>query len=150
MKSTVIRPYQPSDKKHLVKIFNLNTPKYFDKGEVIDFEKYLKQRADTYLVTELNNEIVGGAGYYINNQERSGHITWIFFNPKYSGQGLGREIVAYCLSILENDERVHKFVVTTSQLAYRFFEKFGYSLSRTEKDYWGKGLDLYEIEMLKK
>ena len=32
-------------------------------------------------------------------------------------------------------------------LAYRFFEKFGLVLIKTEKDYWGKGLDLYWMEM---
>tara|TARA_R110000868_G_scaffold4211_6_gene26465 strand:- start:9911 stop:10033 length:123 start_codon:yes stop_codon:yes gene_type:complete len=36
--------------------------------------------------------------------------------------------------------------VTTSQLAYKFFEKFDYSINRIEKNYWGEGLDLYEME----
>lgn len=47
------------------------------------------------------------------------------------------------------DERVEIFIVTTSQLAYKFFEKFDYRIIRIEKNYWGDGLDLYEMEKSK-
>ncbi len=142
----MIRPYKPNDKEDLLKIFSLNTPKYFDKNELNDFEEYLEEKAETYLTIEVDNNIVGGTGYYINKNDKSGRITWIFFEPKHSGQGLGKQSMEYCLELLGKDHRVEKFIVTTSQLAYKFFEKFGYSINRIEKDYWGKGLDLYEME----
>ena len=143
----MIRPYQPSDKSGLLKVFYLNTPKYFDKSEVDDFEEYLEHNADSYLTIEMNNSIVGGTGYYIN--DNSGRITWIFFDPNFSGQGLGKQSVEYCLNLLGKDERVEIFIVTTSQLAYKFFEKFDYRIIRIEKNYWGDGLDLYEMEKSK-
>ncbi|SKB79965.1 hypothetical protein [Maribacter arcticus] len=65
----MIRPYQPSDKSGLLKVFYLNTPKYFDKSEVHDFEEYLENNADSYLTIEMNNSIVGGTGYYINEND---------------------------------------------------------------------------------
>ncbi len=142
----MIRPYKPNDKGSLLKIFNLNTPKYFDKNELNDFEAYLEEKAGTYLTIEVDNNIVGGTGYYINENDKSGRITWIFFHPNYSGLGLGKQSMEYCLELLRKDNRVEKFIVTTSQLAYRFFEKFGYRINRIEKDYWGEGLDLYEME----
>tara|TARA_R110000744_G_scaffold26183_5_gene64628 strand:- start:676 stop:1116 length:441 start_codon:yes stop_codon:yes gene_type:complete len=145
----VIRPYQPSDKSGLLKVFYLNTPKYFDKSEVDDFEEYLEHNADSYLTIEMNNSIVGGTGYYINENDNSGRITWIFFDPNFSGQGLGKQSVEYCLNLLGKDERVEIFIVTTSQLAYKFFEKFDYRIIRIEKNYWGDGLDLYEMEKSK-
>ena len=143
----VIRPYKPADKGQLLEIFKSNTPKYFDPKEVRDFENYLKQNGSTYLTIERDNTIVGGTGYYVNEKDNSGSITWVFFNPSYTGKGLGRQSVEHCLAQLRKDRRVEKLVVTTSQHAYRFFEKFGYSLIGTEKDYWGEGLDLYEMEM---
>ncbi len=143
----MIRPYKQLDKERLLAIFELNTPKYFDNKEANDFKEYLKQNGETYLTIEKNNKIVGGTGYYVNERDNSGRITWIFFDPNYSGQGLGKQAVDYCLNLLRKDERVEKFIVTTSQLAYKFFEKFGYRISRIEKHYWGKGLDLYEMEM---
>lgn len=142
----MIKPYKPTDKERLLKIFSFNTPKYFDKNEINDFEEYLMQKAETYLTIEVNNNIVGGIGYYINENDKSGRITWIFFDPSYSGQGLGKQSVEHCLKILSKDKRVEKFIVTTSQLAYKFFDKFDYSISRIEKNYWGEGLDLYKME----
>ncbi|WP_079513965.1 GNAT family N-acetyltransferase [Maribacter arcticus] len=76
-------------------------------------------------------------------------MTWIFFDPNFSGQGLGKQSVEYCLNLLGKDERVEIFIVTTSQLAYKFFEKFDYRIIRIEKNYWGDGLDLYEMEKSK-
>jgi ribosomal protein S18 acetylase RimI-like enzyme len=142
----MIRPYKPTDKESLLKIFNFNVPEFFDKKELNDFKEYLQQNAATYLTVEVDNTIVGGTGYYVNEHDRSGRITWIFFDPTYSGQGLGKHAVEHCLKILGNDKRVEKFIVTTSQHAYKFFEKFGYRVHRIEKNHWGKGLDLYEME----
>ncbi|WP_084418803.1 GNAT family N-acetyltransferase [Arenibacter certesii] len=73
-------------------------------------------------------------------------MTWIFFNLSYSGKGLGKQSVEYCLKILSKDKRVENFIVTTSQHAYKFFEKFDFSIIQNEKNYWGKGLDVYEME----
>jgi N-acetylglutamate synthase-like GNAT family acetyltransferase len=142
----MIRPYKPNDKESLLEIFRLNTPKYFDKNELNDFEEYLEEKSETYLTIEVDNNIVGGTGYYINENDKSGRITWIFFDPNYYGIGLGKQSVEYCLELLSKNERVEKFIVTTSQLAYKFFEKFGYSINRIEKNHWGDGLDLYEME----
>jgi ribosomal protein S18 acetylase RimI-like enzyme len=142
----MIRPYNVADKEQLVAIFKLNTPKYFDPKEVKDFEEYLDQYSDTYLTIEHNNKIVGGTGYYVNDSKKSGHITWIFVHPGSAGLGIGKQAVEYCLAILKANPAVEKLVVSTSQFAYRFFEKFGYQLIQTEKDYWAQGLDLYLME----
>ena len=144
----MIRPYKPEDKATLLKIFTANIPKYFAEKEINDFENYLELNAVTYLTIEVGNTIVGGTGYYINETDSSGRITWIFFNPSYAGLGLGRKSVEHCLNVLAKDNRVEKLIVRTSQLAYKFFEKFGFRITRFAKDYWGEGLDLYEMEMV--
>ena len=143
----MIRPYQTMDKEILTDIFRMNVPRYFDIKEEKDFAEYLEIYGDTYMVFEENEQIVGGTGYYYNDQDSSGRITWIFFHPGHSGKGLGRMAVEYCLDQLRQDERVCDFIVTTSQHAYQFFEKFGYVVRYVEKDYWGEGLDLYEMKM---
>jgi len=142
----MIRPYQSSDKDQLLQIFQLNIPKYFDPAEIADFREYLETQSDTYLTILQEDTIVGGTGYYIKEDDRSGRITWIFFHPDYTRLGLGRKAVEYCIQQLSSDEKVQKLVVTTSQLAYQFFEKFGFKLLQTEKDHWGPGLDLYLME----
>jgi ribosomal protein S18 acetylase RimI-like enzyme len=143
----MIRPYKIEDKAQLIEIFNRNTPQYFDPKEVQDFEAYLEKYPETYLTVLHDGKIVGGTGYYFKEEDNSGRITWIFFHPDSAGLGLGRLSVEYCMAILKTSPKVQKLVVTTSQLAFRFFEKFGYQLVQTEKDYWGQGLDLYLMEI---
>ena len=142
----MIRPYNPTDKNELLNIFTLNTPEYFDPKEVADYEAYLEEYAATYFTVEHENKIAGGVGYYVKESNKSGHITWIFFHPACAGLGLGRKAVEHCFTIFKSDPNIEKLVVTTSQKAYRFFEKFDYKLVNTEKDYWGPGLDLYLME----
>ncbi|MCE3280110.1 MAG: family N-acetyltransferase [Bacteroidetes bacterium] len=144
----MIRPYEVSDKEELISIFNLNVPKYFDPKELQEFEDYLEVGKDTYMTIESENSIIGGVGYEIRKSDSSGRINWIFLHPQFSGTGYGKQAVEYCLTILKQDPIVKTLVVRTSQLAYKFFERLGYSLIRTEKDYWGKGLDLYLMEQV--
>jgi len=142
----MIRPYSTEDKEKLVDIFTLNVPKYFDPAEIKDFEDYLSSNAETYLTLEVESRIIGGTGYYVKEEDGSGRITWIFLHPEEAGKNYGKEVVTYCIEQLKADERVHKLVVTTSQHAYKFFEKFGYQVIQTEKNHWGLGLDLYLME----
>jgi ribosomal protein S18 acetylase RimI-like enzyme len=141
----IIRPYHPTDKIPLLTIFRSNVPEFFDAMEVEVYETYLEKNADSYLVIELNKKIAGGVGYLVSPS--AGQITWIFFDPALRGMGLGKKAVEYCLDIFTSNPDIRKIVVTTSQLAFRFFEKMGFQLVRIEKDHWGKGLDLYEMVM---
>ena len=143
----MIRPYRSSDQQALVGILKLNVPKYFDAGEIAEFEEYLKGNAHTYLTLEYQGKIVGGAGYLVTDNNTIGHVRWIFFHPDSAGHGFGGEAMKYCLAAFRSMPTVKKLIVTTSQLAYQFFEKFGLVVIKTEKDYWGKGLDLYWMEM---
>ena len=143
----MIRPYKTQDKERLLEIFKLNIPKYFGHHEIDEFDKYLVQKGDTYIILEINGEIVGGTGYEIFEGKKSGSINWIFFHPDHSGKGLGSKMVRYCLKRIAENKFVEKFTVRTSQFASDFFQKFGYHLLRIEKEYWAPGLDLYEMEM---
>ncbi len=126
-----------------MQVFQANVPSFFDPKEAQLFSEYLERHPDTYWTMEVEDRIVGGVGHIFDERDRSGQITWIFFDPEYSGRGLGKQAMEHCLEILESNPGLEKMVVRTSQLAYPFFEKFGFILHHTEKDYWGPGLDLY-------
>ncbi|SEL71789.1 Acetyltransferase (GNAT) domain-containing protein [Aquimarina amphilecti] len=143
----MIRPYKLKDKKELIDVFKQNIPTYFDLKEVKDFQDYLQKYSASYYTIFYKKKIVGGVGCYLEGKNRIGRITWIFFHPKYTGLGLGKKAIEHSLSILKLSSELEKVVVTTSQLAYKFFEKFGFVLEKIEKDYWGLGLDLYLMEL---
>jgi ribosomal protein S18 acetylase RimI-like enzyme len=142
----MLRQYKESDLEELLIIFHLNVPEYFDPKEAEEFIDYLKLKSGTYLTILHENKIVGGIGYEFRESDSSGRINWIFIKPDHKGKGIGKEAVEYCLNILKSNPEVEKLVVRTSQLAHNFFERFGFQLIQTEKDYWGKGLDLYLME----
>ena len=143
-----IKPYNNFDKKGLLEIFLLSVPEYFDIKELDLFDSYLDKFHDTYFTFfSDSNEIIGGIGYLIHAEISEAHITWIFVHPKYFNKNVGRLGVLKCIEIFNYHKEIQKLVVRTSQHANLFFEKFGYELTRIEKNYWGEGLDLYYMEM---
>lgn len=142
------RPYCQSDKGDLLNIFQRNVPNYFDELEKDEFSDYLDVHGSSYLVLEINNRIIGGTGYQINLAKATGSITWIFLDPNYTGKGIGKLAVEYCHNILKSDSNLRTFSVRTAQFTFEFFEKMGYKIIHFEKDYWARGYDLYEMEMI--
>ncbi len=143
----MIRKYTTSDKDKILDIFKLNTPDYFDPSEIADFRKYLETNSDDYYILEHRNKIAGGVGFEINDNCKTGKITWIFFHPEYQGIGLGNTSIKHCFDIAEKKPYLEKIITTTSQLAYKFFEKYKFKTVLKEKDYWGERLDLYKMEL---
>lgn len=143
---TAILPYIPTHKVSLLEVFERNTPKYFDPSEVKEFSEYLEIEGSTYLSILVDGKVVGGGGYVFRDDRKTGLITWIFVDPASAGKGLGRDLVETLHSLLKAEPVVETLRVRTSQLVYPFFQKFGYAVVMTEKDYWAKGFDLVVME----
>lgn len=142
----LIRPYSPADRVALLAAFAANTPTHFAPHEQAEFADYLDRFAATYLVLEDEaGAVCGGAGYVWVADGTEGQVTWIFLAPDRMGRGYGRALVRECLRRLREAPALRRLTVRTSQLAYTFFESFGYVLTRTVPDYWAPGLDLYEM-----
>jgi ribosomal-protein-alanine N-acetyltransferase len=90
-------------------------------------------------------KIVGAGGY--NILEKEGRISWYFIHPDYHAQGIGKALVQHSLSELRQNEEIDRIIVRTSQHAWRFFEKMGFELQKTEQDFWAPGMDLYQMEL---
>jgi len=54
-------------------------------------------------------------------------------------------LTAYRIEQIAKKNAVERVCVRTSQMAYQFYEKMGFRLERTERDYWAQGFDLYEM-----
>jgi len=142
-----IRKYKQSDNAGLMQIFKLNTPLYFDLVEQKHFNAYLRTHADTYFVITEKRKIIGGGGYHISEDAKTGRISWNLIHPDHKNLGHGNKIVSYCIGLIKKNRPLTLIHVCTSQFAYGFYSKFGFRIVEIKKDFWAPGLDLYKMEM---
>jgi len=139
-----IEEYNDKDREELLKIFRLNVPDYFAAEEEQDLIMFLDNYADNFYVCKNDGVISGYGGH--NMKDDLGILSWYIVHPGYQKKGIGRLLVDY--NIAELKRKGYKRIrVRTSQFTDKFYEKFGFALMRIEKDFWAKGIDLYEMEM---
>jgi ribosomal protein S18 acetylase RimI-like enzyme len=139
----VIRNYRPEDKVAVLAAFRTNTPQYFSPQEEEALSHYLDHEIESYSVLLLNGQIVAAGGINIKNE--IGYISWGFVAADYHQKGLGKRLLAHRVRELQQIDQIRQIIVRTSQLVYLFYEKSGFRLIDTQKDYWAEGFDLYEM-----
>lgn len=143
-----IRPYQPADAEPLLILFRKNVPAAFGESEVADYADFLRVNPDPYFVAEHSGYVVGACGCGVKDDGVTGRIAWIFSDPDITGLRIGSVLVRHCLAQLRANPAVTLIECRTSQVAYRFFERFGFTLQCTEPDYWTAGFDLYYMTLV--
>jgi N-acetylglutamate synthase-like GNAT family acetyltransferase len=143
----MIRRYIPQDKESLMKLLSLHIPQYFAPSEAGDFEEYLENHLEDYFVLEEANQIVGAGGINYFLETKSARISWDLVHPDFQGKGLGKELTLYRINHLKQNKDIEEVIVRTSQLVYHFYEKCGFVLQKTEKDFWAEGFDLYQMKL---
>ncbi len=140
-----IRPYTAADRENVLHLLRLNTPQYFAPSEEKDLVHYLENHADHYFVVESGGALLGCGGFNFSDDRTVGKISWDIFHPGHQGKGLGSALTRYRIEQLKAYDSVQVISVRTSQVAYKFYEKFGFQLQETIKDYWAEGFDLYRM-----
>ena len=146
MKGCVIRDYRSPDKETVLDLFRMNTPAYFSMDEEKDLIHYLEHEIDLYYVIELNNKLIGCGGINFSENGTVGKISWDFLHPDYQGLGIGTLLLEHRINLLKETIGIQRILVRTSQHAYKFYERSGFRLMETVKDYWASGFDLYRME----
>ncbi|AKD05198.1 GNAT family N-acetyltransferase [Pontibacter korlensis] len=143
----MIRPYSSQDKEELLELLRLNTPQYFAEEEEADFIEYLNKHVESYFVVEVEGKIIGSGGinYF---PDKTARISWDIIHPAYQGKGVGKELLQYRVDYIRRNASVEVIYVRTTQLVYKFYEKAGFTLEKTEKDFWAEGFDLYQMKMV--
>lgn len=142
----LIRSYNKSDTTAIMDLLKLNTPEYFSPLEEPDLIDYLHNHAVNYFVVEINEGIYGCGGYNKSDNPELIRISWDIIHPQYQGKGLGTELTNFRIKEIQKIPGVKIISVRTSQLVYRFYEKFGFVLKEVAKDFWAKGFDMYRME----
>lgn len=140
-----IRPYKEIDKKAVLQLFNMNTPRYFHPDEENDLIHYLDHEVEDYFVYEQDELIVAAGGINYPKKEAIAVISWDFVHPKYQGKGIGKALLVYRLQHILS-KNLKRCRVRTSQLVYPFYQKQGFISKEVQKDFWAKGLDMVLME----
>ncbi|GAA4518080.1 GNAT family N-acetyltransferase [Sphingobacterium thermophilum] len=143
--SIVIRKYKNEDFEPLVRVLEQNIPQYFAESEIEDYRNFLTNELEDYYVLEMEESVVGGGGINYDRAKKIAKLSWDLLLPQYHNQGLGKLLLDHRLGIISKREYVNTIVVRTSQFVYPFYEKSGFKLVETHKDYWAKGFDMYKL-----
>jgi ribosomal protein S18 acetylase RimI-like enzyme len=145
-KLITIREYETNDKDDVIKLVRLNTPEFFATDEEEDLNKYLETERELYFVLLYDGKIVGSGGINFADGKTIGKISWDIFHPDFHGKYLGTNLLKHRIDILNSIDSIQKITVRTSQATYKFYEKQGFELFETIKDYWADGFDMYNME----
>lgn len=143
----MIRPYHQKDQAQLIQLLRLNTPQYFAPSEEEDFIDYLQNIAEHYFVMEEAGQVIACGGFNCFEAEATARISWDIVHPDSQGKGLGKALTLFRINEIKKQPNIQHIVVRTSQLAFQFYQKLGFTLEKTEKNYWAKGFDLYHMTM---
>jgi len=141
-----IRKHIESDREGILELLRLNTPAYFSPDEEKDLIEYLEKDADNYFVVEEDGRIWVCGGFNLSEDGQTAKISWDIVHPEAQGKGVGTELTKFRIRKMKQINGVRIISVRTSQLAYKFYEKFGLQLREVVKDYWAVGFDMYRLE----
>ncbi|MDZ4709186.1 MAG: GNAT family N-acetyltransferase, partial [Saprospiraceae bacterium] len=140
------RKYNPSDKTEVISVFRHNTPQYFAPEEEKELIAYLDQFSQHYFILEWEGKIIGCGGINLSEDLTTARISWDFIHPDHQAKGLGSALLQFRIEKIKEFKTMRTITVRTSQMAYLFYEKAGFVLVETIKDYWAPGFDLYRME----
>lgn len=142
----IIRAYTNSDRDSVMELLRLNTPEYFAPEEKQDLIYYLDNHIESYYVAEEDGKILGCGGFNLSDDAQYMRISWDIVHPESQGKGVGSKLTQYRIDRIKEHDGIQMISVRTTQLVYKFYEKFGFQVKETAKDFWAKGFDLYRME----
>ena len=90
---------------------------------------------------------MGCGGFNRTPDGKSGVLSWDIIHPGSQGKGVGSALVQHRINAMR-ELGVENIGVRTSQHAYKFYEKMGFTLKEVVKDYWAQGFDLYDMILM--
>jgi N-acetylglutamate synthase-like GNAT family acetyltransferase len=142
-----LRPYLPADRDDCLRLFDSNTPRFFDSGDRRKFEEFLNEQHRSYFAMEHDGAIIGCGGFAIEPDKTAARLVWGMVRADSHKLGLGRYLLLFRLREITKVGGIERVHLDTSQHSAPFYEKQGFKVSRTVKDGYGPGLDRVEMVM---
>lgn len=119
-----IEPFKPEHSSACLEIFESNTPRFFGREELQEFQSFLQQPNAVFLVVSIDGIIRACGGHYHNGNE--GWLCWGMVHRDFHGKRVGKALLLERLRQLFADQKIGTVSIHTSQLARPFFEHFGF------------------------
>lgn len=143
-----ILPYTPALKEKVLNVFRANVPEHFAQEEITQLNEYLDKWAEDFFVVIEAERIIGAGGINYNKEADHAVLSWAAISPAYQRKGFGSQLTQQRIQYVRQHTAYPKIIVRTSQTAFRFYQKMGFTLQYTKKDYWAPGFDLYFMDMI--
>ncbi len=140
------RPFQESDRRACLELFDLNCPAFFAPNERSDYEQFLTDAAGRYELCLEGDHVVGGYGLYADSPGRLA-LRWIMLSPQAQGRGLGSAMMTRVVEALRESGGA-TLRISASHKSAPFFAKFGAEERATIPDGWGPGMHRVEMELV--
>lgn len=107
-------------------------------------ESVFREETHKYLVAKVEGKVVGYIG--VEKVLDEVHIINMAVHPSWRGQGIGKKLLQ---CVLNDKDRFYLEVRVSNEAARRLYERFGFQVVGTRKNYYPDGEDAY-IMLFKK
>jgi [ribosomal protein S18]-alanine N-acetyltransferase len=153
-----IRPYEVADKIFCIDAFNSNVPDFFAANEAEDFNNFLDNYTNQkqclqnkmttfYFVILVGNKIIGCGGYGDRFKNEHITLTWGMIHKAWHKKGFGKILLEFRIQVFKLNNKTGKISLDTTQHSQSFFAKFGFYVTKITKNFYGEGLDRYDMQL---
>lgn len=137
--------------------FKSNMPRFFAAAELDDYSRWLdgliarhqpEAGADNYFVAVSGDRVVGCGGFHLDLEKREATMAWGLISSRHHKKGWGKKLFLHRLHVIRSLCPPCKVILDTTQHSFPFFEKFGFEVVQVTKDFYGEGLDRYDMALL--
>lgn len=139
-------PYTIQYKDDCQKIFDDNTPQFFDPAERVDFAKFLEDpQCPYFVVTHDEEQILGCGGYYVSENSKDAGLCWGMIDRRWHKQGIGTFLFQERLEKIQVEGGAKRIIMDTSQESFGFYQRFGFKITKVTENGYGVGLWQYDL-----
>ena len=130
-------------------ILESNTPEFIDTTEKSLFIDFLSRKEIVYFILFKSKELIACGGYGYDNKKDSVVLSWGLVHNQFHKMGFGTHLLQYRLKHIMKNYPNTNIVLDTSQKTYKFYERFNFKVDKITRDFYGKGLDRYDMSLIR-
>ena len=143
-----IVPYKSLYFSRCLSILKSNTPEFIDKSEESLFINYLSRKGIIYFVLFESTKLIGCGGFGYDNNKNSVILSWGLIHNQFHKMGFGTHLLQYRIKQIVKQYPNSNIILDTSQKTYKFYERFSFSVDNITRNFYGKGLDRYDMSYI--